>query len=164
MAAQNIGAARWDRIGKITASGLMINVVMTSALVLAITSADRFLLSLFIGADWDAVGIAQHINHLAGWGFILSGSAMALAAVPRANGATIPPLIILTISLVFGQLGLAYGFSSRLGADAIWWSFPAGYLISALLTIIYYRFGAWRSLKLVKAPSLGPTLSATATN
>ena len=32
----------------------------------------------------------------------------------------------------------------RLGADAIWWSFPVSSLVSMLLSLAYYRWGGWR--------------------
>ena len=35
----------------------------------------------------------------------------------------------------------------RLGADAIWWSFPLGAAVSASLGIAYYRFGGWRQAR-----------------
>ncbi len=156
MAAQNIGASRWDRLDRIAVSGLTINFAMTSILLLAITASASPLLSLFLGTDGNAVAIASHINHLAGWGFILSGSTMALTALPRANGATIPPLIILAVSMVLGQLGFAFALAPNMGADAIWWSFPAGYSVSAILSVAYYRFGGWRSIKLVKDSARAP--------
>ena len=120
MAAQNIGAGRWDRIDRIAAIGVMANLLMTGLLVIAITVADRLLLALFLGDDGGAIAIARHINRLASWGFILSGVMMALTALPRANGATLAPLIILTTALVPGQLGFAYGLYPRMGADGIW--------------------------------------------
>src|SRR5262249_38325924 len=147
MAAQNIGAGRWERIDKIAAVGVGANLLMSGLLVLAIALADGFLISLFLGQDAVAVDIGRHISRLAGWGFILGGVTMALSAVPRANGATVAPLLILTASLVPGQLGFAYGFHPRLGGDAIWWSFPVANLIATALTAAYYFYGGWRKLR-----------------
>jgi putative MATE family efflux protein len=157
MAAQNIGAGRWDRIDRIAGIGVLINFLMSGLLVLAIALADRFLIALFLGDDLGAISIGRHINRLASWGFILSGTMMALSAVPRANGATIAPLIILTTSLLPGQLGFAYGLYPRLGPDAIWWSFPVGYLIATVMTVAYYFYGSWRKIRLLSPPSPAET-------
>ena len=32
----------------------------------------------------------------------------------------------------------------RFGADAVWWSFPAGSLTMLALAVGYYRWGGWR--------------------
>ncbi len=155
MAAQNIGADRWDRIDRIAGTGLAINMLMTMGLVLAVTLPDHFVLGLFLGQDEAAIGIASHINLLSGWSFSLLGITMVLAAVPRANGATMAPLVIMTLSLIPGRLGVAYLLTPALGADALWWSFPVGSGIGALLTILYYRYGGWRKLRLLAAPTPG---------
>ncbi|RZM25273.1 MAG: MATE family efflux transporter, partial [Sphingomonas sp.] len=42
------------------------------------------------------------------------------------------------------RLGLAYALQPSWGADAIWWSFPAGSAASMAMTIAYYRYGGWR--------------------
>jgi Na+-driven multidrug efflux pump len=32
--------------------------------------------------------------------------------------------------------------------DAVWWSFPLSSALSAILAVLYYKFGAWRSVHL----------------
>ena len=34
---------------------------------------------------------------------------------------------------------------SRLGVDAIWWSFPVSSVCALALSLAYYRWGNWRS-------------------
>jgi len=122
-------------------------------LVLAVILPDRLVLSLFLGQDAAAVDIARHINLLSSWSFSLLGVTMVLSAVPRANGATMAPLVIMTLSLVPGRLGVAYLLAPVLGSDALWWSFPAGSGIGLLLTALYYRYGGWRKIHLLAAPT-----------
>jgi MATE family, multidrug efflux pump len=153
MAAQNIGAGRWERIDRIAVSGVVANLLMSGLLVMTIMLTDRFLIGLFLGDDHAAIEIGRHINRLVSWGFILGGVTMALSAVPRANGATIAPLLIVTMSLVPGQLGFAYGLHSRLGADGIWWSFPVANLIATVLTAGYYLHGSWRKIQVLSPPT-----------
>ena len=152
MAAQNIGAGRWDRVDRITRAGLLMNLALTGGLLLLLTLLDRHVLWLFLGHDGAAIDIATRINLIAGWSFVLFGVSMVLSAAVRANGAVVGPLVILAIAMFPVRFGLATAFSPRLGADAIWWSFPAGSLASMLLTIAYYRYGGWRRGRLV--PSL----------
>lgn len=148
MAAQNIGAGRWDRVGLITRWGLFYNVVLTGALVVAVALADRFALSLFLAAGSPSIAIAQHINLIVSWGFILFGATMVLFGVVRANGAVVAPLVILGIALFAIRLGGAFALEPLLGPDAIWWSFPLGSAASLAMASWYYLRGGWRAARI----------------
>ncbi|MGN6143318.1 MAG: MATE family efflux transporter, partial [Mesorhizobium sp.] len=145
MAAPTVGAGRWDRIGKVAASGVGFNLVLTGALVALLFAFDRPVLSLFLSNDSAAIDIAAHINKVASWSFILFGVTIVLFATVRATGAVMPPLIILIISVLIIRTGFAYSMRSVIGQEALWWSFPAGSIASLLLAAAYYRFGRWRT-------------------
>jgi putative MATE family efflux protein len=156
MAAQNVGAGRWDRIGRITAAGVGFNLVLTGVLVVALYLFDRAVLGLFLTGDSAAIDIAIHINNAASWSFILFGITIVLFATVRATGAVMPPLIILVISVLLVRTTFAYALRSVLGQDALWWSFPAGSITSLLLAAAYYRFGNWRNLHMIESrPAAG---------
>jgi putative MATE family efflux protein len=149
MAAQNVGARRWDRVGRAAAIGVLYNVVLTGALVLIVTAVDRAAFALFLG-DSPGVEIARHIHLLASWSFIVFGVAFVLSSVVRATGAVIPPLIFLFIAMWVVRIPFAWGLSPSWGADAIWWSFPLGSTTSMLLLLAYYRFGGWKKAKMLE--------------
>jgi Na+-driven multidrug efflux pump len=73
MAAQNIGAGRWDRVDQIMRSGVMVNLALTGGLLALLTLVDRAALGLFIDGSSAAIPIAIHINLVAGWSFVLFG-------------------------------------------------------------------------------------------
>lgn len=150
MVAQNVGAGRWDRISRITASGIGFNLVLTGSLVALLYAFDRPVLGLFLVGNDDAVETAIHINQVASWSFILFGITIVLFATVRATGAVTPPLVILVISILLVRTGFAYGMQERLGVNAIWWSFAAGSLISLALAVAYYRFGGWRTMRMIE--------------
>jgi putative MATE family efflux protein len=144
MTAQNIGAQKWDRIGKITRSGITYTLLITGALIVLLTLADRSVLGLFMGSNSPALPIARHIHQLATWNFLLFGVTMVLFGTVRANGAVWAPLIILAIGLVPIRFGFIFVTRAWLGADALWLSFPASALINLLLSLGYYLQGGWR--------------------
>jgi putative MATE family efflux protein len=152
MSAQNVGAGKWDRITRIAMTGVGCNFLLTGSLVLLIYLFNRGALNLFLPAEGGAIEIAQHINAIVVWSFIFFGVSFVLAGVVRSTGAVIPPLIILVISLWLVRIPFAYGFVGRWGADAIWWSFPLGSIVSLTLSVLYFRFGKWREARM-----LGPT-------
>lgn len=148
MAAQNIGVGAWDRVDRIAYIGFAINAAATGLLVLLTIVFDRTLLRFFLPRAPDAIAIAQHLNMIASWGFILQGATLAMSSVVRANGAGVVPLIALFIAFGPGRIGATIALEPLLGMDALWWSFPLGTAISMLLNGLYYRSGRWRSRQL----------------
>ncbi|WP_417673773.1 MATE family efflux transporter [Pseudodonghicola sp.] len=145
MTAQNIGAGRWDRVARITGSGILFNLMLTGGLVALLLWADGSAMRLFLGDEQTAVTIGRHIAKLATWGFIPFGITMVLFATIRANGQVLWPLIILFISMFPVRLGFAYGFQPWLGEDALWFSFPAGMMATLIMATLLYVFGNWRA-------------------
>ena len=133
MVAQNIGADKWDRVGRITRAGIIQTLAITGVLVVLLTIADRPALILFLGADSPAVAIARHIQLLATWNFLLFGVALVLFGTVRANRAVLAPLIILAVSLIPVRLGFVILARPWLGADALWLSFPVSAVVDRML-------------------------------
>jgi len=149
MAAQNVGAGLWDRVDRVALTGLGFNVLLTGCLVSVVYLFNHGALGLFLPADGGSIEIAQHINRIVIWSFILFGISFVFAGVVRSTGAVIPPLLILLIALWIVRIPFAYGFVGAWGADAIWWSFPLGSLVSAALSALYYRYGGWRKARML---------------
>ncbi len=148
MVAQNIGANQWDRVGKVTRSGIFIVLAITGVMVVLLALADRRVLALFLGSNSQAMPIAQHIQLLGTWGYLLFGTTMVLFGTVRANGAVIAPLIILAIGLLPIRLGFASLMQPLLGADALWLSLPIATACNLVLAVLYYRRGTWRKQRM----------------
>ncbi|AGA58951.1 putative efflux protein, MATE family [Thermobacillus composti KWC4] len=153
MAAQNIGARRWDRVGRITGVGIGFNVMLTGALVLILLLFNRETVSLFLSGDAGAIEIGMHINNLTLWSFIIFGIFNVMAGVVRSAGAVMVPMIISFIALMIIRIPLASVLGNYYGLDAVWWSFPASFAMAALLNALYYKFGGWRKAKLLEQAS-----------
>jgi putative MATE family efflux protein len=148
MAAQNIGAGKWDRVGQVTRSGIGYTILITGALIVLLTLADRGVLALFMGGASKALPIARHIQLLATWNFLMFGVTMVLFGTVRANGAVWAPLIILAVGLVPVRFGFIYATFGLLGADAIWLSFPASSFANLALALVYYLSGGWKRARM----------------
>jgi len=144
MAAQNIGAGKWDRVSTITRWGITFALSITALLVVLLAIADRSALALFLGANSPALPIARHIQLLATWSFLLFGITLVLFGTVRANGSVIGPLIILCIGLIPVRLGFALVAYRWLKADALWLSFPVSSLANACMAIAFYLHGGWK--------------------
>ncbi|AEG47752.1 MATE efflux family protein [Sphingobium chlorophenolicum L-1] len=153
MAAQNIGAGRWDRVGRIASYGLAYLLLVTGAMIAVMLLFHEALLALFLGSGSPAVPVAWHMQLLASWSFVLFGCAMIFFGVMRANGVVVGPLLILIFALFAVRLGfykIGYG---PLGADALWLSFPVGSGTTLLLAVAYYMQGGWKKAKLLAQPN-----------
>jgi len=151
MVAQNVGAGLWPRVARITRMGLLFNVVMTGAIVALIYLFNRHSLGIFLGDDSTAIGIAQHINRVVLWSFILFGFTIVVFGTVRATGAVMAPLVILFVSMWGIRLPFAWLLEPHIGAESIWWSFPVGSIVSVALAFAYYRFGNWKGSHILPA-------------
>lgn len=149
MAAQNIGAGRWDRIGRITRFGIGYQLAITGTMIAVILSFHAPLLSLFLGGNRAAIDAAWHMQLLASWSFLLLGCTMVLFGVMRANGVVVAPLVILTFTMFAVRVGFYYLGYPAMGADALWLSFPVGSVASFLLAALVYAQGGWRRTRLM---------------
>jgi len=148
MAAQNVGAGKWDRVDRIAIVGVGFNFLLTGTLVTIVVVFGPHALALFL-RDPATIAIAQHINVVITWSFVLFGVGFVLAGVMRSTGAVIPPLLILFFSVWVARIPFAYFFLDTMHADAIWWSFPVGSVLSTVLSIAYYRYGGWKNARML---------------
>ena len=152
MAAQFIGARKWDRLDQVTRAGVIVNFAMTGVLTVLLLAFDRPALVLFLGPDSAAVPLARDIQLIAVWSFMLFGVTMVFSATMRAGGAVWAPLMIIAIALYPVRLGFYYLTYDWLGADAIWWSFTVGSIAGLALGWALYRYSGWRRHALAEAP------------
>ncbi|MGN6689946.1 MAG: MATE family efflux transporter [Sphingopyxis sp.] len=144
MAAQNIGARRWDRVSATTTSGIAINLVMTGVLIALLLLFDRAALALFLGSGSAAIDVARNIQYIATWTFLPFGTTIVLISTLRANGSVVPPLVILFLSMFPIRLGIYYFGYPVIGSNILWWSFPLSSLASVAMAWAIYRRGNWR--------------------
>ncbi|MEI2455833.1 MATE family efflux transporter [Lysobacter firmicutimachus] len=152
IAAQSVGAGRWDRVGAAARTGTMFNFLMTGALIAPLILFDRYTLALFLPEGSASFEIARHLNHISVWSFLFFGVSFVISGVVRATGAVIPPLLILGFALWGIRVPFATWLQPTLGTDALWWSFPVSALCSMLMSIAYYRWGGWRKARMMAAP------------
>lgn len=144
MAAQNVGAGRWDRVSRVARSGVLSGLVVTGGVALVIYLLGDLTLRIFLPSGSEALPLAHHINDRVLWGFVLFSVSFALSGVVRATGAVWGPLIILFVAMYVVRIPFALLLTPRLGADAIWWSFPVATIASSLMNLAFYFHGGWK--------------------
>jgi len=149
MAAQNVGAGRMDRVERVAVTGVVYAAVASGVPILVIYFADPYVLRIFLPATSPSLAIATHINSFVLWGFIAFGMAFIFSGVVRATGAVWPPLLAMIISLWVVRIPFANLLIPRMGADAVWLSFPLGSISTLVLAGGYYRWGGWRKARML---------------
>jgi len=155
MAAQNVGAGRWDRVAKIARSGVMCGLVVTGAAAFLLYVFNYQVLSVLLPRSSPAIPVAHHINTLSLWGFIIFSITFSLSGVIRSTGAVWAPLAILVIAMIGVRIPFAVLLTPYLRDDAIWLSFPVGTITSASLTALYYKYGGWRKSRMLREEPAG---------
>jgi putative MATE family efflux protein len=148
LAAQNVGAGKWDRVHRITLIGVIYNFLMSGVVAGIIYLFNRQALSLFLPSNGKAIEIGMHINELTLGAFVLFGVYMVVSGVIRSTGSVLVPLLTSFIALWVIRIPLAYFLANRYGFDALWWSFPASFSMAVIITCIYYFFGNWKKTKM----------------
>ncbi|MBO1520195.1 MATE family efflux transporter [Oceanisphaera pacifica] len=147
MAAQNIGANQWPRVGQITKVGIIYNLGAMGAFACVLFIWAEPLVTLFISDQGSVAFGVSYLRTIAlfypfiGLNFILNG-------VVRGAGAMFQILALNIISLWILRVPLAYWMISLYGEIGIALGIGISFLISSLFSIAYYRWGGWRSKQL----------------
>ncbi len=72
MAAQNVGAGKWDRVGKVATTGVMFNLLIGGSLIAIVYLLNRRALGLFLRPMARRSDISTHLNAIVVWSFACS--------------------------------------------------------------------------------------------
>jgi len=157
MAAQNVGARKWDRVASIARVGVVYATLLTGFVAGLIEILNTRAYSLYLQDGSVAMAAAVQINRVATPSLIFFGITLVLFGVVRATGAVMAPLIALTIALLGIRVPLAEILADHGGASALWWSFPLSSAVATMLAVLYYKFGGWRSAHMERETLLPDT-------
>jgi putative MATE family efflux protein len=152
MAAQNVGARKWDRVAAIARVGVVYATLLTGVAAALLEILNTRAYSLYLQEGSAAMAAAVQINRIATPSFVFFGITLVLFGVVRATGAVMAPLVALTLALLGVRVPLAQFLVDHVGPAALWWSFPLSSAFASLLAVLYYRFGGWRSAHMESAP------------
>lgn len=147
MAAQNIGAQEWRRVGQISKVGILYNtgIMLIAATILFVWAAP--LVKLFIRDEGSVAFGVQYLRTLAffypfiGLNFIFNG-------IVRGAGAMFQVLVLNIISLWLLRVPLAYWTTSLYGDIGVALGIGISFFISCLFSFAYYQWGGWREKQL----------------
>jgi len=146
---QNIGANKFDRIGKgLKATLIMINSISLTVTILSLIFAGP-LLSLFTNST-EVIEIGKQYIYIVTPFYIVFSTMFILNGVLRGAGDTLVPMIITIIALWAIRLPVSWWLSGEIGSNGIWWGIPIAWILGVTLSYIYYLSGIWKKRAVVK--------------
>ena len=144
--AQNIGAGKYERVKEGLKACLLMVAVFSLLITVIIFLFGNQLLSLFLdpGDASGAMGYGLAYMHTVSLFYILMGLLFVPNGMLRGAG-DMAAFTLSSMANLFSRVGIAYAlvYLTPLGANAIWWSIPAGWLIGAAVSLLRVKSGKW---------------------
>jgi Na+-driven multidrug efflux pump len=148
LGAQAIGAGRSERLGEITKTGILLNVLLTGSLVVVAYLFSRHLVALFITSE-PVVEIAQTLLHIMLWSSVVFGFSAVIGGVMRASGTVLVPTSISIFCILLIEVPAAYILSGPFGLNGVWMAYPITFVCMLIGQSTYYR-AVWRKKKITR--------------
>jgi len=142
-AAQNMGAGKSDRVRQGLRGGIMMSCAISVVFSVIYVALGKYLIGAFMD-ETAADSLAEGMKFLV----VVSPFFFAVASKLMADGVlrgcgAMKHFMIATFTDLFLRVLLAYVFSRIFGSVGIWLAWPIGWIISASMSVIFYKTGVW---------------------
>ena len=138
--AQAIGAGQNDQLRRIVRTALVMNLVITGALVVVAYIFSQYLVALFITSP-EVMEITETLLHIVLWSTVLFGFASVFSGMMRASGDVFMPMVLSLGTILIVETPLAlYLSTTSLGLSGIWWAYATSFTTMLILQSGYYWF------------------------
>jgi putative MATE family efflux protein len=148
-AGQNMGAGKVDRLSVGVKQCILMALGTAVVLVSVVLFFGHYIAGLFTQTE-EVIVMAMRMLRILAIGYIIFGVNMVLWGAMRGAGDAITPMWAAVINTVVVRVPTAYLFVHLMGRpEALFFSLLAGWTTNALLGVLAYRFGKWRTKGLV---------------
>ena len=142
LGAQAIGAGRTNQLGAITKTGLVLNLILTGAGVIAIYLFSHTIIGMFINRP-EVIELTQHLLQIVLWSVVVFGMSVVFSGVMRSSGAVLAPTAISILAILAVEVPTAWLLSEQIGVDGVYIAYPATFCAMMLMQASYFTF-VWR--------------------
>lgn len=142
--AQNVGAKKLKRVIRGYKSGLIMILALCALIVTLILVLNEYMVKMFMNSPSDEA-ILTGTNFLlitSPFNFCV-GIKLITDAVLRGSGA-MKCFMITTFSDLIIRVAMAYVLAPFFGTNGIWMSWPVGWTVSMIISVVFYRMGMWK--------------------
>ena len=151
-AGQNVGAGLYDRVIKGARQGTLIAVGCSTTITGVILLFGKSLMSIFTETA-SLVDMSYYLMKILALGYIAVAVTQSLSGIMRGAGDTMTPMWISLITTVALRVPVAYGISYLTRTpelpfgrcECIQISLLASWVIGAVLTVLFYKMGRWKT-------------------
>lgn len=145
LAAQNIGAKKYDRVRDVMKWSSILSVSISILTIILVYVFPRPLLMLFTN-DNQIIENGTIILKIFGLAYIPFGLMWVFNGIIRGAGDTLITMFFSIFSLWLVRLPLAYYLSKHtpLGSNGIWTAISISMTLSCLISMLYYKSGRWK--------------------
>jgi putative MATE family efflux protein len=149
---QNIGAGKIKRAEKITKLSSLISFITLTVVGALLFLFAKQISAFFIPGEIETIQASALFIKIMALTFGFIGVQMSLAGLFQGSGNTVASMVLSIISLWILRFPLAYILSAhtRLAEVGIWIAFPIANVIAALVAIIWFLKGTWKSRKIIE--------------
>ncbi len=142
--AQNIGARKIERVGYGFISAVIMCILVALPFLISFFGFGPFMMGIFLDAS-NATAISEGTRFLRIVSPFYAVIAIKLIAdgVLRGSGA-MKPFMIATFTDLILRVVLSYLLSLFFGSTGIWASWPVGWTVAAVLSVLFYKKGIWK--------------------
>lgn len=143
-AAQNIGAARLDRVRQGFRAGAVMAACVAVPVTLFFFFGSGFVMRLFVGAESaDVLAAGSAFLRIVSPFYLVISMKLMADSVLRGAGDMLAFMVATFADLAL-RVVLAYALGARFGAAGIWSSWPVGWTVAAVLSGTFYVTGHWK--------------------
>ncbi len=151
-AGQNIGAGNQERVSKGAKQGTFIGIATSTVITIVILTLGKYLMGFFTDTA-ELVETGMTMMRILAVGYIAVAVTQCLSGIMRGAGDTMTPMWISIVQTVCLRVPLAYLFvhlsktaDNPLGDPrCMFYSLVTSWIIGAVLTVIFYARGKWRT-------------------
>ena len=151
-AGQNVGAGRYDRVLKGAKQGTLMALGFSVVLTAAIILFGRYIMGIFTDTE-SLVEMSYNLMLILAFGYIAMAITQSLSGIMRGAGDTITPMWISFATSVVIRVPLAYIISYLTVSEELPKGIPqciqisllAAWVSGAILTVIFYARGKWKT-------------------
>ncbi len=151
-AGQNVGAGLYDRVTKGAKQGTLMAVCTSATITALILVFGKGLMDIFTDTP-ELVEMSYYLMKILAVGYIAMAVTQSLSGIMRGAGDTVTPMWISLITTVALRIPVAYGISYLTRTpelpygrfECIQISLLITWVMGAVLTIIFYRIGKWKT-------------------
>lgn len=145
--AQMIGAGRQDRLDEVVSTALLMNLLLTGALVAVVLVGSRWIVAAFLNEP-EVIALARRLLFIVAWSSLMFGAGTIFSGVMRASGTVLVPMLIAIGCILLVELPVAVMLSRWTGLEGIWWGYVCNFAMLMVLQFLYFRL-VWRKKAVV---------------